>query len=72
MALVSVGPRQNEAGWRQLENTLRAALGEIDVPRNLRALGLVTAGLLLMAFLVLAIAHDPQVVAQAMFEMIRL
>lgn len=73
VSLVSVGPQQNYLGWRQLELGLREALSEFEVGRNLRAVGLIAgAGALLLAFLLQVIAVDPQAVAQAMFDMIRL
>lgn len=73
VSLVSVGPQQNYLGWRQLELGLRAALSEFEVGRNLRAVAFIAgAGALLLAFLLQVIAIDPQAVAQAMFDMIRL
>ncbi len=73
VSLVSVGPQQSYLGWRQLELGLRAALNEFEVGRNLRAVGLIAGvGLLLLVFLLQIIAIDPQAVAQAMFNMIRL
>ena len=72
VSLVATGPRQSHLGWRQLEVALRAALGQCEVPRNPRSISLISAGLLLLVFLLLTIAQDPQAVAEAMFDMIRL
>jgi len=73
VSLLSTGPRQNHLGWRQLELALRTALGQFEVQRNLRAVGVVAGvGMVLLVFLLQIIASDPQAVAQAMFEMIRL
>jgi len=72
VALVAVGPNQSYSGWRRLELALRAALEQYEVPRNLRALTLAAAGTGILFLLGFAIAHDPQAVAQAMFEMLRL
>lgn len=73
VSLVSVGPHQSYLGWRQLELGLRAALSEFEVGRNFRAVGFIAGtGALLLLFLLQIIAIDPQAVAQAMFDMIRL
>jgi hypothetical protein len=71
-SLSSVGPNQNHQGWRKLEAALRNALTQVEVGRNPRGLTLVCAGVLIASSLVLAIAHDPQAVAQALFDMLRL
>jgi hypothetical protein len=65
VSLVSGGPVQNYQGWRRLELALTAALAGVEVPRNVRAMGLVSAGLILLAFVVLTVSRDPQAVAQA-------
>lgn len=73
VSLLSVGAHQNYAGWRQLELGLRAAVSEFEVGRNLRGVAFIAgAGALLLLFLLQMIAIDPQAVAQAMFDMIRL
>ncbi|OHB68663.1 MAG: hypothetical protein A2V70_07050 [Planctomycetes bacterium RBG_13_63_9] len=72
VSLTSVGPNQSQQGWRRLEASLAAALSREDVGRNPRGLSLISAGMLIAVFLVLAIARNPQAVAQALFDMLRL
>jgi hypothetical protein len=68
-SLVSSGPSQNHQGWRRLELALQAALANVEVPRNTRAVGLLSAAAIILLFLVLAVSSDPQSVAQAIVEM---
>lgn len=70
VSLVALGANQNYLGWRRLEQALDAALGRVEVPRNHRALSLITAGMLLIAALVIVIARDPQTVAESLRELI--
>ncbi len=72
VSLVANGPNQDYAGWRQFEDALRDGLGDFEVPRNPRAASLISAGLLIVLGLILAIARDPQAVAQSLLEMLRL
>jgi hypothetical protein len=72
VSLTGIGPSQNPQGWRQLEQALVAALSRLEVPRNPHALGLFGAGVLLALAALLAIAYDPQAVAQSLFDMLRL
>ncbi len=69
VSLVSSGPAQNHQGWRKLELALQAALAEVEVPRNVRAVGLVSAAAIILLFLVVAVSGDPQSVAQAILDM---
>jgi hypothetical protein len=69
VTLVSSGPAQNHQGWRRLELVLQSALANVEVPRNVRAVGLISAALTILLFLVLAVSSDPQSVAQAILEM---
>jgi len=69
VALVSSGPAQDHQGWRRLELALRAALAEVEVPRNFRAVSLISAAVIILLFLVLAVSSDPQSVAQALVDM---
>ena len=71
VSLVASGPTQDHQGWRRLELALGAALTQVEVPRNVRALSLVSAGLILLAFLVLTVSRESQAVAQALSEAIR-
>jgi hypothetical protein len=71
VSLVSTGPKQNYLGWRRLEMALRTALGRVEVSRNLRGLVLIAAGTLMLAGLVLAVAHDTQAITQAMSNLLR-
>jgi hypothetical protein len=70
VSLIALGPNQNYLGWRRLEQALDAALARVEVSRNPRAIGLITAGLLLISALVIVIARDPQTVAQSLLELI--
>lgn len=69
VSLVSSGPSQNHQGWRRLELALQAALANVEVPRNIHAVGLLSAALIILLFLVLAVSSDPQSVAQAILDM---
>jgi hypothetical protein len=71
VSLVPNGPVQNHQGWRSLGQAMTAALGRLEVPRNTRAVALVAAGLLLAMFVGLTISHDPQAVAQAIYDAIQ-
>lgn len=66
LSLVSSGPSQSQQGWRRLQQALAAALAPVRVVRNYRAIGLVSAGLILVVFLALAIAQNPQAVSQSL------
>ena len=72
VSLTAIGLNQNPQGWRQLELALASALSRLEVPRNRHALGLLSAGALLALLALLAIAYDPQAVAQSLFDMLRL
>ena len=72
VSLVSVGPDQDHAGWRRLEQALAAAMEEMQVSRNPRGASFLSAGLLIILALVMAIARDPQAVARELFDMLRL
>jgi hypothetical protein len=68
VSLISAGGNQNHFGWRRLETSLRAALAREEVARNSRGLSLIVAGLLCIAGIVLAIAHDPEAVARSLLD----
>jgi len=72
VSLTAIGPIQNHQSWRRLELGLGAGLSRVEVARNPHAFGLLSAGALLMLAVVLAIAQDPQAVAQSLFDMLRL
>lgn len=73
VSLVASGATQNPQGWRQLELALGAALSQVEVPRNRAvAVRFLAAGGLLALAVILAIARDPQAVAEALFDMLRL
>jgi len=72
VSLVATSANQSAQGWRRLELALGAALARLEVPRNPRAVGLLGAGGMLIAAVVLSIARDPQTVAQSIFEILRL
>ena len=72
VSLKSVGMCQNYASWKRLELALAAALTNVEVRRNPRAISLLSAGVLSVTLLIMAIAMDPEAVARALFEMLRL
>jgi hypothetical protein len=72
VSLTSIGAGQNHSSWRRLELALAAALGDVQVPRNPYAIGLLAAGGLMMLAAATAVAQDPQAVAQALFDLFRL
>jgi len=72
VSLVANGPNQDPTGWQRLELELRSVLDQFEVSRNPRGLSLISAGLLITILIVLAIARDPQAVAQSLFDMFRL
>ena len=67
-SLISAGGNQSHPGWRRLETALGDALTREEVARNPGGLSLLGASLLIMAAIVLAIARDPQAVAQPLLE----
>ncbi len=72
VSLMSAGGSQNHAGWQRLERVLAAALWRVEVTRNPRGVSLITAAMLIALALIMAIARDPQAVAHALFDMLRL
>ncbi|MBN2296049.1 MAG: hypothetical protein JXM70_26695 [Pirellulales bacterium] len=71
VSLVSSGPHQNYLGWRKLQIELSKALRQFKVRRNLRASWFLLIGLTFICLIVGMVAYDPQLVAQAMMEMIQ-
>jgi hypothetical protein len=71
VSLLSAGSNQNHAGWRRLETDLRAALAREETTRNPRGLSLIFAGLLCLAGMGLAIAHDPEQVARSLLNVVQ-
>ncbi len=69
VSLVSSGPSQDPQGWRRLELALQAALADLEVPRNVRAVSLLSAATIILFFLVLSVSSDPQSVGQSIVEM---
>jgi hypothetical protein len=67
-SLISAGGDQSHQGWRRLETALGDALAREDIARNPRGLSLLGAGLLMVAVIVLTIAHDPQALAQSLLD----
>lgn len=66
VSLIASGAKQNHLGWRRLEQGLRAALADVEVPRNPRGISLLSASLLIGLGLLLAVWRDPQPVAQSL------
>ena len=67
-SLISAGRNQSHPGWRRLETVLGDALAREEVPRNPRGLSLFAVGLLIVGAIILAIAHNPQAVAQSLLD----
>ena len=72
VSLNSIGPKQHQPGWLRLEQALEAALSRMEVPRNSQSISLIAAGGLLILAVILAIAFDPQAVAQSLFDVLRI
>lgn len=70
ISLSAVGSAQSSAGWRLLESRLADALALVEVGRNPRGLSLITAGLAILVFLMIAIARHPSAVAQGLFDVL--
>ncbi len=66
VSLLATSAKQNPQGWRKLELTLKAALRDMELSRNPRAISLYSAGLLLSLGLALTVSRDPQAVAQSL------
>lgn len=71
VTLAATGPQQDYLGWRKLELALAESLRGFAVPRNAACLSLLGVGLILLVFLGVLVAREPQLVAQSMLEMFR-
>jgi hypothetical protein len=69
--LVSAGPIQNFAGWRQLEMELGTALRSVQGARNPAGFCLMTVGLSLVLAITFWLSRDPSGVQQAFNQMLR-
>jgi hypothetical protein len=72
VSLTSVGGSQDPLGWQRLESALATALSRVPNTRNARGAVLVAAGVLMILGLGYALARDPQAVAEALFDMLRI
>jgi hypothetical protein len=72
VSLTSVGSSQDYLGWHRLESALAAALSRAPPKRNTRGAFLVAAGSAIILGLACAVARNPQAVAAALFDMLRL
>lgn len=72
VSLVASHDQQNIEGWQRLETALAGALARIEVPRNPSGALLVAASLAFVSLIYWRLYSDPQGVAQAFFEMLRL
>jgi hypothetical protein len=68
VSLISAGSNQNHQGWRRLEAALGVALAREEIHRNPHGLSLISAGLLIIAAIVVAIGQNPQAVAQSLLD----
>jgi hypothetical protein len=71
VSLVAAGGRQSQAGWRRLEEALRAALAREEVTRDPRGLGLFLAGLLCLAAIGWNIARNPQAAGNTVWDFVQ-
>ena len=71
VSLISAGGRQSRAGWRRLEASLDAALASETNTRNPRGVTLISAGLLGLSCIVLAIAQNPEAAARALLNVVQ-
>lgn len=62
--LVSAGGQQDFSGWRKLEKALRVEMRRASTAANPRGAGLIVAGFLIAALMILSIVRDHQAVAQ--------
>ncbi|HEX5104964.1 MAG TPA: hypothetical protein VFV87_14190 [Pirellulaceae bacterium] len=69
--LVSAGPLQNFAGWRQLELELAQALRSVHSTRNPAGFSLLTVGLAIALAITYWLSRDPTGVQQALNQMLR-
>jgi hypothetical protein len=70
--LAAVGPHQNYAGWRRLEESLAVVLRQMHGKRNSLGYTLVALFALLVTVLTLSLAYDPSSVSQSLRQMLRL
>lgn len=69
-SLVSAGGHQSQQGWRRLETALGDALARDEFSRNPRGLVLLGASFLIITAIVLAIASNPQTIAQSLLDVV--
>lgn len=72
LSLVASHDEQNIEAWHHLERALTAAVERLEVPRNPSGTVLVSSALALVSLVYWRLVSDPQGVAQAFFEMLRL
>jgi hypothetical protein len=72
VSLAPVGANQDPLGWQRLESALAAALSRVSISRNTQGGLFVAAGLTILLGLGYSVASDPQAVAQALLEMLRI
>ncbi|MBL9125076.1 MAG: hypothetical protein JNG90_15670 [Planctomycetaceae bacterium] len=72
LSLVASHDEQNIEGWQRLSRSLSGALQRLEVSRNPSGALLVAVSLGLVSLVYWRLASDPQGVAQAFFEMLRL
>ncbi len=72
VSLVSSGRHQNDLGWRKLARELAAALAPVELGRNPRGISLLSAGSLILAWLVINVARNPKAIGEALRDMLQL
>jgi hypothetical protein len=70
--LISSGPQQNLAGWRELQIALLASLRKTPCLPNPYGFSLITLGLVMVGVLTYSLVQDTHAVAQSLHEMLRL
>ncbi|MFW6108044.1 MAG: hypothetical protein ACOC70_02470 [bacterium] len=72
VSLTASGGRQDPLGWRRLERELAGELAQMPRSRNPRGHSLITAGVLIFAWLVVNVWDNPAGVGQSLIDLLRL
>ncbi len=72
VSLVASGGEQNYLGWHRLGRELKAVLAPVELGRNPRGFSLLSAGTLILAFLVINVARNPEAFGRSLMDMLHL
>ena len=72
VSLVSIGDKQSFLSWRRLQHELSDAVKLVEVRPNPYGFAFLLVGMLLLVWPLALVVHDPQAVAQQLFELLRL